>query len=167
MAEGSTGNQFHETLKPLSWLFGTWRSTEGKGIYPSISDFTYSEEAVFLPVGLKPVVDYKLYSWKTDTDMPMHREKGFIRIKPNTNQIAFVAAHTMGVVEVQEGEVHGQELTVETKNIGRTSFNSPPEVKVVRRTLKLIGNTLEQVVFMQTDKTELNEHLRITYKKVE
>ncbi|CAG5124552.1 unnamed protein product [Candidula unifasciata] len=159
--------KFHEMLKPLSWLFGKWQSTDGKGIYPNVADFTYSEEATFLPVEMKPVVEYKMHSWKTENRMPMHRETGYIKIQPNTNHVAFVAAHIMGVVEIQEGEINGQELCVESKNVGRTSFNSPPEVKLVRRFLRRSGNELEQVIDMQTDKTSLTEHLRITFKRVD
>lgn len=167
MTDKTSDSQFHEMLKPLAWLFGKWTSQEGKGIYPTISDFTYAEEAEFHPIGMKPIVEYRLYSWKPENNVPLHRETGFIRIKPESNHIAFMAAHNLGVVEIQEGEVQGQELTVETTSLGRTSFNKPPEVKLLKRTLSRKGNELEQVILMQTNKTETTEHLRITFKKVD
>ncbi|KAK0066452.1 mastermind-like protein 2 [Biomphalaria pfeifferi] len=159
-------SQYHEMLKPLSWLFGKWQSEAGKGEYPTISDFTYGEEAEFTPIGMKPMIEYKFYSWKPENKMQLHRETGFIRIKPETNHIAFMAAHNLGVVEIQEGEVQGQELIVQTTSLGRTSFNKPPEVKSVRRTLKRTGNELEQVMSMETNKTAMTQHLKITFKKV-
>ncbi|XP_059163071.1 uncharacterized protein LOC131946372 isoform X2 [Physella acuta] len=167
MSEKISENKCHDLLKPLAWLFGKWRSEDGKGQYPTVSDFTYAEEVEFFPIGMKPIVEYKFYSWKPENGLPLHRETGFIRIKPETNHIAFVSAHNLGVVEIQEGEVTGQELTVETTNLGRTSFNKPPEVKTLKRKLKRIGDQLEQVIDMQTTKTEMTEHLRITFKKTE
>ncbi|KAH9487633.1 hypothetical protein Btru_070201 [Bulinus truncatus] len=158
--------QYHDMLKPLSWLFGKWQSEQGKGEYPTIKDFTYGEEAEFFPIGMKPMIEYKFYSWKPENKMQLHRETGFIRIKPESNHIAFMAAHNLGVVEIQEGEFQGQELTVQTSSLGRTSFNKPPEVKSVIRTLRRNGSDLEQVIEMQTDKTEMTQHLKITFKKV-
>ncbi|XP_005110633.1 mastermind-like protein 2 [Aplysia californica] len=159
--------KFHDLLKPLAWLFGTWKAETGKGQYPTISEFTYTEEAEFQPIPKKPIVEYKFYSYKTDGSMPLHRETGFIRVKPQTNHIAFVSAHNLGVVEIQEGDVQGQALTVETADLGRTSFNKPPEVKKTKRTLKRLGDELEHVMFMETENTSMTEHLRVLFKKVE
>ena len=54
-----TDLKYNEALKPLSWLFGKWRSEQGMGKYPTIQDFTYIEEAEFSPIGMQPNVEYK------------------------------------------------------------------------------------------------------------
>ncbi|GFO31540.1 THAP domain-containing protein 4 [Plakobranchus ocellatus] len=158
--------KYNDALKPLAWLFGKWRGEQGRGKYPTIQDFSYTEEAEFSPIGMQPNVEFKLYSFKPDTNAPMHRETGFVKIKPGTNHIAFVAAHNLGVIDIQEGEVSGQELNVTSHSVGRTTFNKDPIVKVTKRRLKRINDELELVMEMETDKTELTEHLRITYTKI-
>jgi hypothetical protein len=41
----------HEALKPLAWLIGSWRTSEGIGCYPTIKDFRYVEQVDFTHVG--------------------------------------------------------------------------------------------------------------------
>ncbi|GFS22680.1 THAP domain-containing protein 4 [Elysia marginata] len=167
MSGGQEDLKYNDALKPLSWLFGKWRSEGGSGKYPTITDFTYIEEAEFSPIGLQPNVEYKFYSCHPTTKAPMHRETGFIKIKPGTNHIAFVTAHNFGVVDTQEGEVKDQELSVASSlPLGRTSFNKDPQVKKTTRTLKRTSDQLEHVFGMETDRTSLTEHLRITFKKI-
>ncbi|XP_030877886.1 THAP domain-containing protein 4-like [Leptonychotes weddellii] len=66
-----------------------------------------------------------------DTRKPMHRECGFIRLKPDTNKVAFVSAQNTGIVEVEEGEVNGQELSITSHSIARISFAKEPHVEQV------------------------------------
>jgi len=41
----------HAALKPLEWLVGCWKSTDGFGHYPTIKDFRYVEQIEFFHVG--------------------------------------------------------------------------------------------------------------------
>ena len=152
-------------IRPLSWLLGTWKGENGSGYYPTISDFNYHERVSFKPIPNKPIIEYTFVAFKTDGITPLHKETGFIRVKPDTNQIAFVAAHNLGVVEILEGTYDGTQLTVETVEKGRTSFNRPPEVLKTKRTFTLStidGKTkLESVLWMETENTEMTEHLKI------
>ncbi|KAL8595911.1 hypothetical protein ACOMHN_018223 [Nucella lapillus] len=159
----------HEMVKPLAWLLGKWREEkEGRGQYPTIKDFQYGEEAEFFTVG-QPNVQFSFYSWKAEPQTPLHREVGFIRIKPKTNQIAFLSAHNNGVTEIEEGEVNEKEqtLTVKTTGIHRISFAKDPETKKVERTFTRKGDELKYVFSMETSITPMSEHLTMTFKKVE
>ncbi|KAK6195604.1 hypothetical protein SNE40_000998 [Patella caerulea] len=156
----------HDMLKPLQWLLGKWRSIEGVGKFPTIKDFKYAEDLEFFQFG-QPNIQYSYYSYDSTTKKPLHREIGFIRIKPNSNKVAFVSAHNMGLSLIEEGEVTGEEIKVESHTIARLTFGSEPETKKISRVIKKVGDELEQVLYMETSKTPLTEHLRIRYKKIE
>ncbi|XP_076454097.1 peroxynitrite isomerase THAP4-like [Babylonia areolata] len=157
----------HEMIQPLAWILGKWRAEEGgSGQYPTINNFEYGEEAEFFTVG-QPNVQFSLYSWNAQSKIPLHREIGFIRIKPGTNKIALISAQNSGVTDIEEGEVKDGELTVETTTIHRISFSKEPETKKVVRTFQRTGDELKQVLSMETSRTPLTEHLSITYKKVD
>lgn len=155
----------HEAAKPLQWLLGKWKG-QGKGIYPTIKDFEYIEDLEFFHVG-QPMLQFSFYSVHKDTNKILHREVGFLRIKPGTNQVAFISSHNNGVSEMAEGTVEGQSVGLESHNLGRMSFGKDPQTKTLKRTLTLEGDTLHQVLFMETSNVTMTEHLRATYKKVE
>ena len=48
----------HDAIKPLAWLLGKWKSTEGKGYFPTIKDFAYIEELEFFHVG-QPNIQFR------------------------------------------------------------------------------------------------------------
>jgi len=159
----------HDAIKPLSWLLGKWKSTQASGKYPTIKDFSYTEELEFSHVG-QPILEYKLSSFNATTGAPMHREHGFLRMKPGTNEVALFSAHNMGLAGMEEGLVkndeHENELTVETTSLGRMSFGSAPAVKRIKRQLTRTGDKLEQIMYMETANTDLTEHLRAIYEKI-
>ncbi|KAF6116572.1 THAP domain containing 4 [Phyllostomus discolor] len=102
-----------------------------------------------------------------DTRKPMHRECGFIRLEPDTNKVAFVSAQNTGIVEVEEGEVNGQELRIASHSIARISFAKEPHVQQITRKFRLNSEgKLEQTVSMATTTQPMTQHLHITYKKV-
>lgn len=39
------------------------------------------------------------YSVHKDTNKILHREVGFLRIKPGTNQVAFISSHNNGIIK--------------------------------------------------------------------
>ncbi|CAJ0931292.1 unnamed protein product [Ranitomeya imitator] len=91
-------------VAPLAWMLGTWVSDPpGEGEFPSIPCFRYMEEAVISHVG-QPMLNFTFCSSNPETGKPMHRECGFIRVKPGTNHVALICAQNVGVVEVEEGE---------------------------------------------------------------
>ena len=84
-----------EALKPLQWLEGSWRCEKSVGSFPTISDFSYGEELRF-EFGGQPMLNYSSNSWNFEKKSPMHRESGFLRIKPGTFEVSLLVAHNFG-----------------------------------------------------------------------
>ncbi|XP_073530663.1 peroxynitrite isomerase THAP4 isoform X2 [Phyllobates terribilis] len=154
-------------VAPLAWMLGTWVSDPpGEGEFPSIPCFRYMEEAVISHVG-QPMLNFTFCASNPETGKAMHRECGFIRVKPGTNQVAFLCAQNFGVVEVEEGEVQGEQLTLTSQSLSRISFAKEPYVQQISRTFRLTAEgKLEQTVSMATSTQVMAPHLRVTYKKV-
>lgn len=154
-------------VEPLSWMLGTWLSDPpGAGTFPTLRPFQYLEEVYISHVG-QPVLNFSFNAFHPDTRKPMHRECGFIRLKPDTNKVAFVSAQNTGIVEVEEGEVNGQELCITSHSIARISFAKEPHVEQITRKFRLNSEgKLEQTVSMATTTQPMTQHLHITYKKV-
>uniref|UniRef100_A0A2K6EKA3 THAP domain containing 4 n=1 Tax=Propithecus coquereli TaxID=379532 RepID=A0A2K6EKA3_PROCO len=182
--------KMNPVVEPLSWMLGTWLSDPpGAGTFPTLQPFQYLEEVHISHVG-QPMLNFSFNSFHPDTRKPMHRECGFIRLEPDTNKVAFVSAQNTGIVEVEEGEVNGQELCIASHSIARISFAKEPHVEQVspppgRRsqrgfvcvvfyspaqiTRKFRLNSegkLEQTVSMATTTQPMTPHLHVTYKKV-
>lgn len=85
----------NEAAKPISWLIGRWKSESAVGSFPTINDFQYGEEIEFNSFG-QPLLNYRAHSFKPGPNAPMHFEAGFLRIKPETNSVAFMVAHNFG-----------------------------------------------------------------------
>ncbi|XP_051873239.1 THAP domain-containing protein 4 isoform X1 [Pristis pectinata] len=153
-------------IEPLSWMLGTWISDpSGEGCYPTIKPFKYMEEVQITHVG-QPMLNISFNGFNPETRKPMHRECGFIRIKPGTNKVAFISAQNTGIVEIEEGEVKDQELTLSSHSVARMSFAKEPHVQQISRTFRLTKEgKLEQTVFMATDKQPLLQHLHVTYTR--
>ncbi|KAL4220556.1 THAP domain-containing protein 4 [Mactra antiquata] len=160
-----TGPPLHHMLKDVSWLLGKWRSENGEGQYPTLKPFKYGEEVEFLHVG-QPNLQFSCYSWGLDTKKPLHRELGFLRVKPESNKLALIIAQNLGVCELEEGEVNGQQITTESHTLGRLTFGKDPATKKIKRIFQMKEDRLEQIVFMETVDTPMCEHLRIRYEKV-
>ncbi|XP_043378385.1 peroxynitrite isomerase THAP4 isoform X1 [Chelonia mydas] len=121
--------QLNPVIEPLSWMLGTWLSDPpGDGDFPTMKPFQYLEEVRISHVG-QPMLNFSFNAFHPDTRKPMHRECGFIRLKPDTNKVAFISAQNTGLVEVEEGEVNGQELSIASHSIARISFAKKPHVE--------------------------------------
>ncbi|KAM7104821.1 peroxynitrite isomerase THAP4 isoform 1-T1 [Molossus nigricans] len=159
--------KMNPVVEPLSWMLGTWLSDPpGAGTFPTLQPFQYLEEVHISHVG-QPMLNFSFNAFHPDTRKPMHRECGFIRLEPDTNKVAFVSAQNTGIVEVEEGEVNGQELCIASHSIARISFAKEPHVEQITRKFRLNSEgKLEQTVSMATTTQPMTQHLHITYKKV-
>lgn len=161
------GPPLNPAVAPLAWMLGTWVSDPpGEGEFPSIPPFCYNEEAVISHVG-QPMLNFTFCASNPETGKAMHRECGFIRVKPGTKQVAFICAQNTGMVEVEEGEVQGEQLKLTSHSLSRISFAKEPHVQQISRTFRLTAEgKLEQTVSMATSTQAMAPHLRVTYKKV-
>ncbi|KAM6948602.1 peroxynitrite isomerase THAP4 [Aplochiton taeniatus] len=163
---------FHHTadlntsLLPLDWLLGNWESDEpGEGAFPSIPAFRYTETLHFSHVG-QPVINFMFNAAHAESKKPLHRECGFIRLQPGTNRVAFIIAQNSGLVEIEEGELTGHQLTLNSQSVARTSFAKEPHVHQISRMFQLRPDgKLEQTVSMATDSQPLMQHLHIVYRR--
>ncbi|KAI5724171.1 hypothetical protein M8J76_016400 [Diaphorina citri] len=161
------------SMNNLQWLKGTWKSISAQGIYPTINSFKYIETLSITQPKNKPYFNYLSNTINNEEiQQPMHCEYGFIRLLPN-NSICLQLAHNFGVNTVEKGvlsDVNDKEFHLETTSIVRAVENPNPEkAKVVKlcRHYKLNDkNQLEQVVEMETDKTEMSRHLTVIYEKI-
>ncbi|XP_054624689.1 THAP domain-containing protein 4 [Dunckerocampus dactyliophorus] len=156
--------EMNPAILPLDWLMGTWQSDEpGEGCFPTIKPFRYSEMLHFSHVG-QPVINFMFNAYHADSKKPLHRECGFIRMQPGTNKVAFIVAQNSGLVEIEEGELTGQQLNLRSHSVARISFAKEPHVQEISRVFQLKADgRLEQRVSMATDNQPLIEHLHITY----
>jgi THAP domain-containing protein 4 len=107
-------------------------------------------------------------SMNPETKAPMHQERGFLRIKPGTNELAFVVSHNFGLTSLEEGQYDPEkkEIVLETVNVSRISFSKPPHVKKFKRIIRSLGDdSLEITLFMETEGTPLSEHLKAVYNR--
>ncbi|CAH2238064.1 jg1966 [Pararge aegeria aegeria] len=118
----------------------------------------------------QPMFNYTSTSKHPEKGTPMHQERGFLRIKPGTNDLAFLVSHNFGLTSHEEGQCDPEkkQIKLTTVNIARMSFAKPPVVKnVVREITMLAPDKLQIVLHMETDNTVLSEHLKAVYSKVE
>ncbi|XP_014823299.1 PREDICTED: THAP domain-containing protein 4 isoform X1 [Poecilia mexicana] len=164
--DGNVAVELNPILKPLSWLLGTWESDEpGEGTFPTIKPFRYTEKLHFSHVG-QPVINFTFNAFHAESNKPLHRECGFIRIQPGTNKVAFIIAQNSGLVEIEEGELTENQLKLQSQSLGRISFAKEPHVQQIGRVLQLRPDgKLEQTVSMATNNQPLTQHLSITYSR--
>lgn len=152
--------ELHPMCEPLSALLGTWRGS-GRGSYPTIDDFYYTEELVFGHVG-KPFLSMVQRSRDALTGKPLHAEAGYLRALPD-GAVELTVAQPSGIVEVDVGSVvetsGGLVVELESAQVGRTP--SAKSVTAVRRCLHLAGATLVSELWMAAvGEFELIHHVR-------
>lgn len=123
------------TLSPnlarLAPLVGTWRGP-GRGQYPTITSFDYTDEWQFLDVG-KPFLLFVERTWKAD-GTPMHTETGYLR-SPAPGVVEIVAALPTGQAEVGVGTATDTDgvLVVATDAQVRNTPSAKRVDQIVRR----------------------------------
>jgi hypothetical protein len=125
------------SLDRIDFLVGTWRG-QGRGDYPTIDPFAYSEEVVFGTIPGKDFVTYQQRTKGTD-GLPLHAEVGYVR-SPAGGIAELVIAQPTGVAEILTGVVEGTSLDLTSTMVGLT-----PSAKNIRSTARLIeveGDTL-------------------------
>lgn len=133
----------HPAVGPLAAFIGTFRGT-GKGQYPTIEPFSYTEQLTFTHRGA-PVVAFQQATTSLDGTRPMHHEAGFLRIS-NDGLLEMTVAHSFGITEVLTGTVSGNVIACRSTVLG-VAPNAKP-VEATRRKYVVEGDTLGYTMWM-------------------
>lgn len=144
-------------LVPVSALLGTWKG-QGAGEYPTIDDFSYSEEVTVTDVG-KPFLHYVQRTW-SPAGSPMHTETGYLRL-PGDGAVELILAQPTGQTELAQGTVssNGDTLVLELEATVMNSA-SAKHVEATRRRLELTGDLLTTTFAMAAVGQPMTHHLR-------
>jgi len=152
-------------LGPVAALIGTWRGA-GEGHYPTIDDFSYIEEVEFVWPG-RPFLAYVQRTRHPGTGAPMHAEAGYVRATADGG-VEFVLAHPTGIVEVEEGSVTapgGGPVVIELASTSVATTATAKQVRALRRTIVVDGDSLRYDVWMSHGATVDGHHLRATLER--
>ena len=141
---------------PLARLVGTWRG-DGTGCYPTITDFSYTDEITFTDTG-KPFVHFVQRTWIEG--QPRHTETGYWRA-PTADAVEVVIALPTGQAERGSGtcqtDVDGI-LVIETDSSVQNTPTAKQVDRIVRR-LRVDGDHLHYEVSMEAVGQGLALHL--------
>jgi hypothetical protein len=153
--------QLDPRLEPLSSLLGTWRGV-GKGSYPTIADFAYTEEITFSHVG-KPYLIYGQRTRCADTGKPLHTESGYWR-PVGSSGLEVLIVHPTGVMELLVGDnIDG------IMNLASTSVVVAPSAKPVtevRRRFEVEIDRIQYDLSMAAVGHPLTHHLSARLERV-
>ena len=154
----------HPEMAPLAPLLGTWRGS-GVGSYPTIDDFTYTEEVTFGHVG-KPFLAYGQKTRHAETDLPLHAETGYWRLIGGTT-IEVVLAHPTGILECLGGTLDNEgPLVLDLRTSSLAATPTAKEVTEVHRRFELTGHELRYDIAMAAVGQPLTHHLSATLQRV-
>lgn len=146
----------HPSLEPIAALIGTWRGP-GRGEYPTIASFEYTEDVTFTDVG-KPFLHY-VQRTTSPEGAPMHTETGFLRVSAEGG-VEFILAQPTGQTELAEGllvtapDGFSCELHSRVVNSG-----SAKQVDATIRRLELTDGTLTTTFAMAAVGVPMTHHL--------
>jgi len=148
--------EVHPNVTPLAFLLGTWRGT-GRGRYPTIEPFGFAEEIVIEHVG-DPFLLYRQSSWAED-GVPLHFERGFLRMGATADEVELCLAHPLGLTEVSHGHLEGTTIRCTTDGggaVGRSRTGS--DVTSLTRRYRVDGDRLRYELDMGTERTSETMH---------
>lgn len=157
---------------PLDMLLGTWAG-QGRGFFPSIEPFAYTEEITFAAVAGKPFLAYQQRTRHATEDRPLHAEAGYWRwvgqpAADGATAVEVVLAHPTGVAEILEGTFRpagdaGATLTLTSRSITLTA--TAKDVRDTVRTVVVDGDVLRYTVRMAAVGLPLQDHLEAVLER--
>ena len=154
----------HEACESLSIILGEWRGA-GRGHYPTIDDFEYTEEVIFGHSG-KPFLTYGQKTKNAVNGEPLHSEQGFLRATSET-ELELVIAQPSGIVEIHQGSYASNEsaCVINLESIHVATSPTAKSVEQVHRLLRIEGDTLTYDVSMAAMGQPLQHHLTATLER--
>jgi hypothetical protein len=168
--------ELNPAVAHLAPLLGTWRGG-GRGDYPTIEAFDYSEEVTIGHVG-KPFLAYSQRTRGAD-GAPLHAESGYLR-PAGERGLELLLTHPSGIAEILVGEVtvtHFGLVLMLRAGADRLSGWAAPEggrvvlaptakqVDAVERRISVDGDTMRYEVHMAAVGEPLTLHLEATLER--
>jgi hypothetical protein len=153
--------ELHPSLSPIAFLLGEWEGS-GRGEYPTIEPFSYTEHLTFGHVG-KPFLAYLQRTWAPDGS-PMHTETGYLRVVgpapegSSGHAVEMLIAQPTGVTEVLTGTVDDNAVVLESTAV--TLAPTAKRVDATTRTLRLDDGVLVVDMGMAAVGLPMTHHLR-------
>ena len=151
-----------DPLEQVLSLVGTWRGA-GRGAYPTITPFGYSEEVTFAAVPGKPFLSYASRTRHADDDRPLHAEVGWLR-GVGGGRFELVLAQGPGLVEAVEGPGGDGVLDLVSTLVGGTTTAKP--ITATRRTYRWSDGELTYEIAMAAVGLDLQHHLTARLARV-
>ncbi len=158
----------HPHIAPVAFLIGSWTG-EGRGFYPTISDFTYTETITFSATPGKPFLRY-LQTTRGPDGAPMHQEAGYLRPDPAGGSAEFTIAQPTGQTELLEGALVLADDGTLILDLGPSSVRNASSAKQVDSTRRTYSvNADQDVVETRFDMAAvgqpMQQHLASTLRK--
>lgn len=148
-------------VEPIGFLLGKWRGG-GRGIYPTIADFEFTEELTVWHAGGGWLAHTQKTN-ATDDGRPLHSEMGYWRPKEG-GVVELVVAHSFGVVEMSLGRIDGTNLELRSTDFVETP--TAKKIDVAVRRFSVSGDDLHYEVDMEFGGHPLQHHLRASLTRV-
>ena len=170
--------ELHPAVEHLAPLLGTWRGG-GRGDYPTIEPFEYSEEVTIGHVG-KPFLAYGQRTKGAD-GAPLHAESGYLR-PAGDRGLELLVVHPSGIAEVLVGEVtdthYGLLVVLRAGADGLSGWAGPEGSRVVlaptakrvdatERRISVDGNVMRYEVHMAAVGEPMTPHLEATLHRAD
>ncbi len=149
----------HPQLIDVAFLLGTWTGS-GRGEYPTIEPFEYTEAVTFDHVG-KPFLAYTQRTRSIATNMPMHAESGYWRF-PVPGLVEVVLSHPTGITEIEQGTITTDlsgVIVIELVSKVISMTTTAKTVTALERSIRIDGDVLDYQVSMAAVGLPLQHHL--------
>lgn len=151
--------ELHPQLIDVATLIGTWTGS-GRGEYPTIEPFEYTETITFDHVG-KPFLAYAQRTRSIKTSMPMHAESGYWRF-PVAGLVEVVLSHPTGITEIEQGTIMTEPsgvIVIELISKVISMTTTAKTVTALERSIRIDGDVLDYQISMAAVGLPLQHHL--------
>lgn len=156
--------ELHELVIPFAEHLGTWTG-RGRGFYPTIDDFEYTETLTLRGLPGKPFVKVEQKTASPD-GAPMHVETGYLRFGQR-GHAELILAQPTGQTELLEGGYDAKAGLLSFPESTVVNSSSAKHVAATKRFYRFAGDTLEFEFHMAAVDQDMTQHLTSTLQRRE